>query len=278
MPSIMAGFAGCPDRNILHTILRTMLSHALRLRPRLAASRPLSHLPSVAGPSSLPRRPICVSSVCRNDDPAPRRTAKYVTEGNRRRKALAKAAALKSMLAQHESAEEAPRRKKDDDDPPTVDDLLALQPEDALSPRRPDYAERYAELARKVDVAFMKSQLLSLCQELKLPVRNNTTKRAMTAMILQSWGWPKPKAPEKAYAQEFSLSSATLFHLQRSVELMEWLEALPGTHVSVTPAKGGDGYILTADGPRAVLDTVNRFLHDFVNVSVPLSTIPGGQR
>ncbi|EJT46313.1 hypothetical protein A1Q1_05142 [Trichosporon asahii var. asahii CBS 2479] len=240
-----------------------MLSHALRLRPRLATSRLAA--PAVAGPSTL-RRPICVTASSLNDDAAPRRTAKFVTEGNRRRKALAKAAAMKSMLAAQSAPDPTPARpaRKDDDAQPTVDDLLALQPEDVPSTKRPDYADKYAALTNRVDRAFMRAQLLALCQELQLPVSKSSKKKEVTAMILQSWGWPKPKAPEQSYAQEFPMSSATLFHLQRSLPLMEWLEALPGTHVSVQPAKAG-GYVLTADGPRAVLDTVNRFLHDFVN-------------
>lgn len=173
---------------------------------------------------------------------------------------------MKNLLAAQSIPDQKPVRK-DDDAQPTVDDLLALQPEDVPSPKRPEYADQYAALTRKVDTAFMRAQLLSLCQELQLPITKSSKKKEMTASILQSWGWPKPKAPEKAYAQEFPMSSATLFHLQRSLPLMEWLESLPGTHVSVQPAKG-EGYVLTADGPRAVLDTVNRFLHDFVNVSV----------
>lgn len=237
-----------------------MLSQALRLRPRLA---PRTIAFPTAGPSTL-RRPLCSSPSLKED--APRRTPKFVTEGNRRKKALAKAAAMQSLLLAANSVPDSPPAKKDEYTAPTVDDLLALQPEDVPSPKRPEYPEQYAALTRKVHLAFTRPQVFDLCQELGLPVTRSSKKKDMVAAILHSWGWARPKAPEKAYAQEFPMSSATLFHLQRSMPLMEWLESLPGTHVSVLPAKPG-GYTLTADGPRAVLDAVNRFLHDFVNVS-----------
>lgn len=273
-----------------------MLGHALRLRPRLASPAPrpvpslalaLSLQPSAAaGPSMLlPRRALCASALLGDGVPGAHGAKKREEDRTRRARAIAQATRMQKMLAaapeDPAAALAAAQRASAKLDAlaaaePTVDDLLALQPEERVSPRDPGYAAAYAEAAGRVDKAFRRAQLQRFARALGLAdalgdatkvVRGR--KHELVARILASWGWPRPRTPDKAYAHEFPMSSATLFHLQRRPELLAWLERLPGTHVAVVPARpeAGGGYVLCADGPRAVLDAVGGFLHDFVNVS-----------
>lgn len=78
----------------------------------------------------------------------------------------------------------------------SVDDLVALKP--AREPRtsKGNYADKHAALFAAVDNAFVRKQLFVLAQEMQLLPRLNANKNTLIQIILDSWGWIRPKPKE----------------------------------------------------------------------------------